>query len=107
MPSTAGHIARAVEVQGNADDLELANYLAPDFILDPIHEAVHGLRDTGEIFPKPVSINPRRHRLIFRLGDIDDSGYVADALIEECSMDCRDELVAVVFRVLVIFAILV
>ena len=106
-PLTAGRVARAVEVEGDPDDLEVADELAVRLLLDLVDEAVHRLGDVREVVAKPLAVELLRHRLVLLGADADDARHVADGPVVADAVDHRDELVARVLDVLVVLAVLV
>lgn len=106
-PFPAGCIAGAVEVQGNADDLEFAEYLTSGFMFYFLDEAIHRLSGPGKIIAQPLTVESRRHRLKLLGTDFDDARYVGHTLVVVGAVDRWNELVAVVLGVFVILAILV
>ena len=106
-PLPAGRIAGPVQIEGDPDDLEVAEYLAVRFLLDLVDEPVHRLGDAGKVAAKPLAVEPWRHRLVVLGGDVDDARHVADAAVVVRAMDHRNELVVRVLDVLVVLAVLV
>jgi hypothetical protein len=106
-PLPAGGIASPVQIKGNPDDLEVAEYLALRLLLDLVDEPVHRLRDVGEVAAKPFAVESRGHRVELVGGDVDDARDVADAAVVVRAVDHGDELVMRVLGVLVVLAVLV
>src|SRR6476469_9915322 len=59
-PLPAGRIASPVQIQGQAHDLQVAQYLAVGFLLDLVDELLHRLRALGELAEKPRALDMSR-----------------------------------------------
>ena len=55
-PLPARRIARAVQIEGDPDDLEVAEYLAVGLLLDLVDETVHRPGDAGKVAAKPLTV---------------------------------------------------
>ena len=64
VPRTAGRVAGPVEVERDADDLEVADELAVRLLLDLVDEAIHRLGDDGKVVAEPIAVELLRHRLV-------------------------------------------
>ena len=89
-PLPTGRIASAIQIQGNPDDLEVAEYLAMRFLLDLVDEPVHRLSDAGKVAAKPLAVESGRHRLELSGADVDDARHVADAAVVVRAVDHRE-----------------
>jgi hypothetical protein len=55
-PLPTGRAASPVQVERDADDLQVTDDLAIRFVFDLGDEAVHRLGDVREVAPKPVAV---------------------------------------------------
>lgn len=106
-PLEARHVTRAVEVQGDADDAEVADDLAVCLQLDVVDETLHRPGSIGEVVAQPFAVEPARHLRILLGTYGDDPCYVTQGSVIGDTRHHGDELVVRVLDVLVVLAVLV
>src|SRR5215208_8040255 len=106
-PMPTGRMARAIQIEGDPDDLEVAQDLALSLLLDLVDEPIHRLGDLGKAAAKRLTVEPGGHRLVVLGTDVDDAGDVTDASVMVRPVDHRNELVVRILDVLVVLAVFV